>query len=188
MYIIFSCFDKRRQWCKRILFIMSKAHQAILDSLRQETYSQAHGVQIEEIQSFEIHVNLCWDGGQPVLPQGAGTASQLCFPKQTAGKYPQAIPSPSPWAGKTLCQGEKHPGNWLTSSLGHIKPTWTLPAGLGVPCHHSVTRSQPQWFEIWTDIWLRALGYDFSLISNADLCRFTVSLQYLMTLLISVGL
>lgn len=102
---------------------MSKAHQAILDSLRQETHRQARGVQTKEIERFEISVNLCWDDGQPALPQGAGTASQLCSPKQTAEKYPQTIPSPSPQAGKPLCQGEKHPGNWLTSSLGHTKPT-----------------------------------------------------------------
>lgn len=174
-YIIISCFDRGRQQCKRILFLMRKAHKAILDSLRQKIHRQPLGVQTKEIQSFEIRVDLCWDDIQPALLQGAGTASQLHYPKQTASKCPQAIPPHSPWAGEPLCQGEESPGTWLTSSLGHIKPTRALSAGLGGPCCRGVTSSQPQWFEMRTDVWLWALGWDPSLVSNTD--RFTVPLQ-----------
>lgn len=173
---------------------MSKAHKTILHSLRQKPPRQPRGVQTKGIQSFEVHEDLCWDDSLPSPLCGAGTASQLCYLKQTAAE--QTLEGPAfiytllrPSAGKPLCEGHKGPGKLLRSSPGDTKPAQAPSAGLGGPCHRGITHSQPRWFEMRTDVWLLAPGSDPSLISNTDkpLQIYGPTLTHLMILLISAG-
>ena len=96
---------------------------------------------------------------------------------------------PSPCVGKFSCQGEEGPGKLLGSSLGDIKTTRALSAGLGGLCRRAITRSPPQRFEMRTDLWLWAPGSDRSRISNTDksLQIYGPTVTHLMTLLISAG-
>lgn len=150
---------------------MSKAHKAVLDSLRQKPPRQLDGVQTKGIQSFEVHDDLCWHDRQLSLLCGSGTAPQFCYPKQTAAEQMHKfIPynTPPSYVGKSSCQGAEGDGKALRSSLGDIKVTWDLLAGMGVLCHRGIAGSQAQRFEMRTDVWLWAPGSDPSLISNRD--------------------
>lgn len=155
---------------------MCKDHIAILDSLRQKSPRQAHEVQTKGTQSFQICDDLCWVDSQLSLSCRAGTAPQLCKPKQTEAEHLLEGPTliyillhRSPCARKSLWQGEEGPGKSLGSSPGHIKTTQALSAWLGGKCgwgspaaSHSGLRcgwlqagSQPndQHRQIFADLW-----------------------------------
>lgn len=75
---------------------MSKAHQAILDSLRQETYGQAYGVQTEEIQSFGICVifaeMMASQSCHRELAQLPSSVPQSKLQRNTLRPYPHPLP------------------------------------------------------------------------------------------------
>lgn len=166
---------------------MSKAHQAILDSLRQP-----HWIQIKGIQSSEVHDDLCWNNSQPSLPCDTGTASssatqsKLQLSRCWAAHLYSIRPLPV-WG--SLCQGKEGPRILIGSSHSPMKTPWALLTKLGGLCWYSITCSQPGWFEIQTDTLLQGQGLDPSLISNTDksLQIYGPTPQHLMTLLMSVG-
>lgn len=133
---------------------MSKAHKAILDSLRQKPPRQPRGVQTKGIQSFEVRDDLCRDDGQPSPPRGAGAASQLCYPKQTAAGRMLEGPTliytlsrPPPCAGKSSCQRGR--GSWKIArvfSRSHYSNLGSVSrAGRAVPLQHHPQPASAVW-------------------------------------------
>lgn len=93
---------------------MSKAHKAVLDSLRQPRGAQTKGT-----QSSEVRDDLCRNDSQLC---DAGTASQLCCPEQTAAQ--QLLEGPMPictLSGHSPCVRE-----FVATGRGPWKIAWVL--------------------------------------------------------------
>lgn len=156
---------------------MSKAHKAILDSLRQP-----HGVQTKGIQSSEACDDLCWNDSQPSPPCDSGTASQLCYPEQTAAQ--QMLGSPmliyallghSPCVIKSLSRGR---GSWKIAWVFSQSPENTLgsadQAERAVLVQHHLQPARVVWE---TDTCLQAKAWipAYS-ATQTNLCRYTAPL------------